>query len=81
MIRWMRFEVPDNETRNRICGWLSANAFDPNRVPLDAYAAYDTDTDEFVVEHFAEPKRVDPDTKDIRRVRIRRRRQAWMSFA
>lgn len=81
MIRWTRFEVTGNDDRKRICDWLTANRFDPVRVPLDAYVAHDDTVDEFVVEYFVEPRRIDPDTGDIPCKRVRRRALTPMQFA
>ncbi|GAA2681775.1 hypothetical protein [Actinoplanes palleronii] len=80
MISWTHLDGHDHTSRERICAWLDANGYDPKRVPTDAWAAHDDSTNEFIVEYFAEPRRVDLATGDIPRIHIRRRALAPMRF-
>ncbi len=79
MIRWTVLDTPRDEAeRLRVIAWLKANGFDPARVPWDARIAHDSETDEFLVEYYERPWRIEGDRPA--RVTVRRRRVEFMRF-
>lgn len=61
------------EEFRRLRDWITEQGFDAKRVPTDSYFAHDTATDEWVAEYYVEPRRVDPETDTVPRVRVRRK--------
>jgi hypothetical protein len=74
MIRWTTLDgyrlIPGE--MERMTTWLAEQGFEPGRIPMDAYFAHDTTTDEWVADYYVEPRRLDPVTEQVPRVRVRR---------